>query len=156
MIVRYCKLARGQGTIGAHDRGPETYCNYCMARLSGKLQSTVRRSSITPEYCAVSKYCFLQVATPSSSSNMSNMTPQRSSTTLQAPYSPSALRSFTNSTSLARSLADISSERFARRFNVRADSDHQLHRLLHSHFCLNKQDRGLAYRDGLGDIQDAV
>ena len=82
--------------------------------------------------------------------------PHGPSTTLQVPYSPSALRSSTNSTSLAHSLADVSSERFARRFNVCADSDHQLHRPLHVHFCANKLDRGLAYSDGLGDLRDVV
>jgi len=81
---------------------------------------------------------------------------QQVSSVYQAPYSPSALRSFTNSGSCACTLIEISSECFACWFNVHSDSNHQLQDSLHKHFCTNKQDRGLAYSDGLCDIWDMV
>ncbi|KZT28413.1 hypothetical protein NEOLEDRAFT_1175733 [Neolentinus lepideus HHB14362 ss-1] len=51
---------------------------------------------------------------------------------------------------------DFDFKRFQERLDVHLDQSDQLDRPLHSHFCESKQDRVLAYEEGLRDIKDAA
>ncbi|OCH89489.1 hypothetical protein OBBRIDRAFT_835803 [Obba rivulosa] len=82
----------------------------------------------------------------------------RSTRGVPAPYSPPALRIFTQTQDPELALRDIEQHRFKQRLHVRKDGNEQIHSdiRLHDHFCLSNTDRKLAYHDALNDIEDAA
>ncbi|KAJ2967097.1 hypothetical protein NUW54_g13611 [Trametes sanguinea] len=76
----------------------------------------------------------------------------------KAPYGPPALRHFTQTRSPQPTNAEIATERFKQRFNLRLDGNEHLNspRQLHPHFCLSSEDRRLAHHEGMSDAHDAV
>lgn len=75
-----------------------------------------------------------------------------------APYSPPALRTFTQAQDPEPTLRVIEQHRFNERLHVRKDGNEQIDSeiRLHSHFCLSNTDRKLAYHEALNDIEDVV
>ncbi|KAH9849710.1 hypothetical protein C2E23DRAFT_887936 [Lenzites betulinus] len=77
----------------------------------------------------------------------------------RALYGPPALRIFTQMHDPQPGHTAIAQERFARRFNIRFDNDDRQDsgsRDLHQHFCTSSEDRGFAFQEAMGDIEDAA
>ncbi|KAG1851167.1 hypothetical protein F4604DRAFT_1959244 [Suillus subluteus] len=77
----------------------------------------------------------------------------------RAPYSPPALREWVQSQFPQPLRADIDHQRFMLRRGVHndgLDTASSSDRGLHHQFCLGKEDRNLAWNEGIGDVHDAV
>lgn len=85
-------------------------------------------------------------------------TEQKPLMTAHAPYAPPAIRAWVQSQEPQPQKLQISAERNARRCDVRLDKANypNMRNFLHPHFCLNAEDRRLAFHEGVGDIRDAV
>jgi hypothetical protein len=78
---------------------------------------------------------------------------------MRAPYSPPAIRQWVQSQDIQPLNCDIDCQRFSRRRGIRQDNRDQSlsgNLSLHDHFCLNTEDRELAFYEGMSDIKDAV
>ncbi|KAG1869620.1 hypothetical protein F4604DRAFT_1927023 [Suillus subluteus] len=75
----------------------------------------------------------------------------------RAPYSPSAIRQWAQDPTRESQLLckDIDCERYSRRHGISRTSDSTM-RTLHPQFCLDIQDRMLAWHEGVSDVRDAV
>lgn len=89
---------------------------------------------------------------------MAVRTVQKPLHTRLAAYAPPVIRQWVQSQDPQPPKADIDAERLKRRLNVHKDnrSHPTPPTFLHPHFCLNSEDRKLAYHEGLSDIRDAV
>ncbi|KAG2121453.1 hypothetical protein DEU56DRAFT_704994, partial [Suillus clintonianus] len=76
----------------------------------------------------------------------------------RAPYSPPAIRQWVQSQDTQPLNCDIDCQRFSRRWGIRKDRDQSFSDTLslHKHFCLNAEDRKLAFHEGMSDIKDAA
>lgn len=77
---------------------------------------------------------------------------------MRAPYAPPAIRQWVQAQENQPQSHDIDCQRFASRRGIRRDNKENLSsdKALHEHFCLNKDDRELAFHEGMSDIKDAV
>ena len=85
---------------------------------------------------------------------------QRPIQTQRAPYGPPAICEWVQSQHPQPARQEIAAERHQRRYDIRKDQQEyppptSMH-FLHPHFCLNVEDRNLAFDEGMNDIRDAV
>ncbi|KAG2743927.1 hypothetical protein P692DRAFT_201869727 [Suillus brevipes Sb2] len=77
---------------------------------------------------------------------------------MRAPYAPPAIRQWVQAQGNQPQSHDIACQRFLSRRGIRRDNKENLSsdKALHEHFCLNKDDRELAFYEGMSDIKDAA
>ncbi|KAG1774965.1 hypothetical protein EV702DRAFT_1047287 [Suillus placidus] len=77
---------------------------------------------------------------------------------MRAPYAPPAIRQWVQAQENQPQSHDIDCQRFANRRGIRHDNKENLSsdKALHEHFCLNKDDRELAFHEGMSDVKDAA
>ncbi|KAG1857533.1 hypothetical protein C8R48DRAFT_674534 [Suillus tomentosus] len=76
---------------------------------------------------------------------------------MRAPYAPPAIRQWVQAQQNQPQSHDIDCQRFANRRGIRHDKENlSTNKCLHEHFCLNKDDRELAFHEGMSDIKDAA
>ena len=89
-----------------------------------------------------------------------DQTSRNSTTTLQAPYGPPCLGEWVQEQDPNPVWSEIAAVHHAKRLNVCTDGQEYPanvgNNFLHPHFCLNANDRSLAWHKGVGDIKDAV
>jgi hypothetical protein len=94
-----------------------------------------------------------------SQSNLSNLS-YHSLKTERAPYGPPCIREWVQGQDPNPHHHEIAAERHGRRFDIQHDQQDypaaSNAKFLHPHFCLNADDRRLAWHEGIGDIKDAV
>lgn len=140
--MRGSTVFNGQGS-DRHDR-PASLASPMLTRI--------------PVLTRILPHTLLDLSLLSTTSTLILTMPSLSTRGVPAPYSPPALRSFTQSQDPQPTLRAIEQHRFNERLHVRKDGDEQLSSniKLHPHFCLSNEDRKLAYHEGLNDIEDAV
>lgn len=91
-------------------------------------------------------------------SPMAVQTAQKPLLTRQALYSPPAIRQWVQSQDPQPYKVTIDAERHKRRQDVHKDqkSHPTSFNFLHPHFCLNSEDRNLAFHEAVNDMRDAV
>jgi hypothetical protein len=77
---------------------------------------------------------------------------------MHAPYAPPAICQWVQAQGNQPQSHDIDCQRFLSHRGIRRDNKENLSsdKALHEHFCLNKDDRELAFHEGMSDIKDAV
>lgn len=121
-----------------------TLTDYCLQEYSSQ---TLCITSCLHQFAAMSQ------------SNLSNLS-YHSSKTERAPYGPPCIREWVQGQDPNPHHCEIAAERHGRRFDIQHDQqDYPAAsdaKFLHPHFCLNADDRRLAWHEGIGDIKDAV